>query len=200
MLARIATVSSEANEDPDAALVVRMQAGDEAALLEVVRRHGPRLKALALRFCRNRAAADEVVQDTFFAAWRTVGRWQPGPVPFAGWLTRIAVNRSIDGERRGKLRRFFGLDTVAEVAAEEADAEAMLAGRGELAAVAADIRLLPARQRAAILLAAGGERTNAEIAAALGVSEGAAEQLLVRARRRLREQALLRDENREPTR
>jgi RNA polymerase sigma-70 factor (ECF subfamily) len=45
---------------------------------------------------------------------------------------------------------------------------------------------LPARQRAAILLAANGERSNAEISAALGLSVGAVEQLLVRARRTLR--------------
>ena len=49
-----------------------------------------------------------------------------------------------------------------------------------------DIRTLPARQRAAILLASDGEKSNIEIADALGVSLGAAEQLLVRARRTLR--------------
>jgi RNA polymerase sigma-70 factor (ECF subfamily) len=45
---------------------------------------------------------------------------------------------------------------------------------------------LPQRQRAAILLAAGGEHSNSEIAAMLGLSAGAVEQLLVRARRTLR--------------
>jgi RNA polymerase sigma-70 factor (ECF subfamily) len=45
---------------------------------------------------------------------------------------------------------------------------------------------LPEKQRLALLLAVQAERSNAEIASVLGVSEGAAEQLLVRARRTLR--------------
>jgi RNA polymerase sigma-70 factor (ECF subfamily) len=48
------------------------------------------------------------------------------------------------------------------------------------------IRTLPERQRLALLLAVQGGRSNAEIASILGTSEGAAEQLLVRARRTLR--------------
>jgi RNA polymerase sigma-70 factor (ECF subfamily) len=49
------------------------------------------------------------------------------------------------------------------------------------------IRALPEKQRVALLLAVQGERSNAEIGSILGISEGAAEQLLVRARRTLRE-------------
>ncbi len=48
------------------------------------------------------------------------------------------------------------------------------------------IRDLPEKQRLALLLSVQGERSNAEIGSILGVSEGAAEQLLVRARRTLR--------------
>ena len=79
------------------------------------------------------------------------------------------------------------------MADQSASAETETAMRGELAAVTEDIRNLPARQRAAILLAADGERSNMEIAATLGISEGAAEQLLVRARRTLRTRLAERD-------
>jgi RNA polymerase sigma-70 factor (ECF subfamily) len=58
--------------------------------------------------------------------------------------------------------------------------------RHQLAAVTRYIQELPARQRLAILLSAEGERSNAEIAEAMGLSVGAVEQLLVRARRTLR--------------
>ena len=165
----------------------------EAALAEIVRRHGPRLRVLALRFRGTDQAADDIVQETFWTAWREIGRWLPGGPPFAAWLTRIAVNRAIDSERRGKVRRFFGLDTAETVADGAPFADVALAARTELAAVARDIRDLPPRQRAAILIVASGERTNAEVAATLGVSEGAAEQLLVRARRTLRARLAARD-------
>jgi RNA polymerase sigma-70 factor (ECF subfamily) len=125
--------------------------------------------------------------------WRNAARWQPGEIAFKAYLTRITVNRAIDGERRQRLRRFFGLEAAADAEDPAPSAEGSAIGREELAAVTRDIGVLPARQRAAILLSAGGERTNREIAEALGLSEGAAEQLLVRARRTLRQQLLTRD-------
>ena len=190
-------MSPEANPDPDQALVARMQAGDEAALSEIMRRHGPRLKALALRFASATSSVDDIVQETFWTAWRTASQWQPGGPPYGAYLTRIAVNRAIDVERRSKLRRFFGLEAADGVVDGAVSAEHGLALRGEAAAVAADIGTLPPRQRAAILLSASEELSNADIAVALGVSEGAAEQLLVRARRVLRERMAERNRSKE---
>jgi RNA polymerase sigma-70 factor (ECF subfamily) len=177
--------SSIAN-DPDEALTLRVAAGDNRAFSEIVRRHGGRLRALALRFTGGAAEADDVVQETFLSFWKTAGRWQPGGPPLVAYLTRIALNRAIDGERRRKLRRFFGLEYAVDVADPAKDAEAQLGAKRELGTVTAMLQELPARQRAAILLAANGEQTNAEIGAALGLSVGAVEQLLVRGRRTLR--------------
>lgn len=191
---RLLDAVSAEEDDPDAPLVVRMAAGDERALGELIRRHGPRLRALALRFSGNAGGADDIVQETFWAAWRSASRWTPGEIAFKAYLTRIAVNRAIDGERRLRLRRFFGLDVAADAVEPTPSAESSVAARNELAAVVRDIGALPAKQRAAILLSAGGERTNREIADALGLSEGAAEQLLVRARRTLRLRLAERDQ------
>jgi RNA polymerase sigma-70 factor (ECF subfamily) len=170
----------------DEALVAEIAAGDQRAFAEIVRRHGGRLKALALRFSGGAAEADDIVQETFWSLWRNAGRWQPGGPPFAAYLTRMTINRAIDGERKKKTRRFFGLDAVEDAADPDPAADDRLAASAALKAVARDIHGLPARQRAAILLAADGERTNAEIAEAMRLSVGAVEQLLVRARRTLR--------------
>ncbi len=178
--------SSSIADDPDEALALRVAGGDNRAFGEIVRRHGGRLRALALRFTGGASEADDVVQETFLSFWKTAGRWQPGGPPLVAYLTRIAINRAIDGERRRKLRRFFGLEYAVDVADPAKDAEAQLGARRDLDAVAAMLKDLPARQRAAILLAAEGERSNAEIAEALGLSVGAVEQLLVRGRRTLR--------------
>jgi RNA polymerase sigma-70 factor (ECF subfamily) len=178
--------SPEVNEEPDEALALRTAAGDQRAFAEIVRRHGGRLRALAARFADGAPDADDVVQETFLSFWRNAGRWQPGGPALGAYLTRIAINRAIDGDRRRRIRRFFGLEDAAAVADPAMPPDAHFEGRRELAAVARDIAALPARQRAAILLAAGGEQTNGEIAAALGLSTGAVEQLLVRARRTLR--------------
>ncbi len=170
----------------DEALVAEIAAGDQRAFAEIVRRHGGRLKALALRFSGGAGEADDIVQETFWSLWRNAGRWRPGGPPFAAYLTRMAINRAIDGERKKKTRRFFGLEAAEDTADPEPAADDKLAASTALAAVARDIGGLPARQRAAILLAADGEKSNAEIAEAMGLSVGAVEQLLVRARRTLR--------------
>lgn len=180
-------------EADDETLAVLTAAGDERAFGEIVRRHGGRLKALATRFTGGTGEADDIVQEAFVSFWRTAGRWKPGGPPLSAYLTRIAINRAIDGDRRRRVRRFFGLEEAAEVADTTVAADDDLANRRALAAVSADIATLPARQRAAILLAAEGERSNGDIAAIMGLSEGAVEQLLVRARRTLRSRLAERD-------
>lgn len=178
--------SSNIAQETDEALTRRVAGGDNRAFSEIVRRHAGRLRALALRFSGGAAEADDIVQETFVRFWRTAARWQPGGPPLGAYLTRIAINRGIDGERRGKLRRFFGLEQAAEIADPGSGAETRLSDKGELALVTAMLKDLPPRQRAAILLAATGEQSNAEIAVALDLTVGAVEQLLVRGRRTLR--------------
>ena len=187
-------VEALAGEATDEVLIQRIGAGDQRAFAEIVRRHGGRLKALALRFAGGAAEADDIVQETFWSVWRNAARWQPGGPPFAAYLTRMAMNRAIDADRRRRLRRFFGLEEAGETADPEPAADTRLAASKELTDVTRDIRSLPVRQRAAILLAAEGARTNAEIAEAMGLSVGAVEQLLVRARRTLRNHLAARDE------
>ncbi|MEO8668516.1 MAG: sigma-70 family RNA polymerase sigma factor, partial [Bauldia sp.] len=168
-------------------------AGDDRALAEVARRHGPRLRGLALRFSGGMADADDIVQETFWTLWRRAGRWRPDGPPLGAWLARIAINRAIDGDRRRRVRRFFGLESAEDIGDPAVSAELSITARQELAAVRQDILALPPRQRAAILLAATGEHSNGEIAEALGLSLGAAEQLLVWARKTLRANLAARD-------
>ena len=178
----------------DEALVGQVAAGDQRAFAEIVRRHGGRLKALALRFSGGASEADDIVQETFWSLWRNAGRWRPGGPPFAAYLTRMAINRAIDGERKRRTRRFFGLEAAEDTADPDPPADDRMAASMALAAVTGDIRDLPARQRAAILLAADGERSNGDIADAMGLSVGAVEQLLVRARRTLRTRLAARED------
>lgn len=178
--------ASDIRPQPDDALALGVAAGDERALAEIVRRHAGRLKALARAFTGGAADADDIVQETFWKFWRTADRWQPGGPPLGAYLTRMTMNRAIDADRRRRLRRLFGIDAAMEVADPAPTADASLESAAELTAVRRDLAGLPARQRTAILLAADGERTNAEIGRTMGMSVGAVEQLLVRGRRTLR--------------
>jgi RNA polymerase sigma-70 factor, ECF subfamily len=141
-------------EADDETLVALIAAGDQRAFAAIVRRYGGRLRAVALRFTGGVGEADDIVQDTFVRFWRTAKRWQPGGPPLGAYLTRIAVNRAIDGDRKRRVRRFFGLEDADEIADPDPPTDDRMAGRSDLGAVVADVKQLPARQRAAILLAA----------------------------------------------
>jgi RNA polymerase sigma-70 factor (ECF subfamily) len=186
-------------DDSDARLVARIAARDERAFALVVRRHAGRLKALALGFTGAPGEADDIVQETFWSFWRNAARWRPDGPPLGAYLARIAMNRAIDAGRRRKIRAFFGIEDAAEVADTETRADERLIAGSELAAVTRDLRDLPDRQREAILHAADGSISNADIAKTMGLSVGAVEQLLVRARRTLRLRLAARDDDQRET-
>ena len=77
----------------DAALVQRFHAGDQTAFVEIMERHRVKIFAAALSLLRNRADAEEITQDTFIRAHRSLARFR-GDSSLATWLHRIAVNLS----------------------------------------------------------------------------------------------------------
>ena len=170
----------------DADLLSRIAGGDRRAFAALMRRHGDKVRGLALGFGGRAGEADDIVQDVFLMLWRRPNAWQPGQAAFTTWLYRVVANRCLDRARRRRLWRWLPFADVPEPADDAPTALAALSGRDRLAAVARALRSVPERQRLALLLASQGGRSNAEIAAILGISQGAAEQLLVRARRTLR--------------
>jgi RNA polymerase sigma-70 factor, ECF subfamily len=73
-----------------------MAAGDERALEALYNTHGARIYNYALRLLNGAEAdAEEVVQDTFWAAWRSAGRWR-GEARVTTWLLRIAHHRAVE--------------------------------------------------------------------------------------------------------
>lgn len=87
--------SSPAGEPADeAALLTALRAKDARAYGDLIRTHGPRVRATALRLLRNDADANDVVQETFLAAFRSVDRFE-GKAQIGTWLHRIAVNAAL---------------------------------------------------------------------------------------------------------
>lgn len=171
----------------DEDLLARIAQADRSAFTMLMRRHGRQVRGLALAFSGRAADADDVTQDVFIMLWRRQQAWRPGKAAFSTWLYRVVANRCLDLARRQRVRGWLSFSEVADPNDEAPSALDMLAGRSRLKEVRRMIGTLPEKQRLALLLAVQGEKSNAEIASILSVSEGAAEQLLVRARRRLRE-------------
>ena len=91
------------------------------------------------------AAADDVTQDAFVAAYRTRDRFR-GDAPAEAWLVRIVVNRAISYTRR---RRVAWTDPLDEEARSRDDLPERVAGR---LSILSALGRLPADQRAAIVL------------------------------------------------
>ncbi|WP_428926250.1 RNA polymerase sigma factor [Marinibacterium sp. SX1] len=167
-------------------LMAALVNGDRRALAALIAVYGPGIRRYAAQALTVGADAEDVAQEVFLRAWRKAASYDPDKGAVSTWLYRIAVNLCIDRNRRGGFRRLVGLDSLPEPEDDAPGPEADMAARQRLARTRAAIAALPDRQRRAILLRASAELSTAEIAATLGTSEGAVEQLLVRARNTLR--------------
>lgn len=182
-----AAVPGEASRGDDE-LLAHIAAGGQAALSELMARHGRGLRTFATRYLGHAADAEDVVQEVFVTVWKQAARFDPGRGRASTWLYRITANRCIDQRRRRALRNFFGLDDIGEEpATPEVNAETATAARQELAIVRNGLSRLPERQRMALLLRAVGELDIGGIAEVMGTSAGSVEQLLVRGRRTLKD-------------
>jgi RNA polymerase sigma-70 factor (ECF subfamily) len=177
----------------DDALMARVASGDTAAFARLMERHVDGAFRVALRILGRRAAAEDAVQDAFLRLWSKAGSWRPGGAKVSTWLWRVTVNLCLDERRRGSP---VPLEAAPEPADPAPAADTALAAAEQDRALAAAVVTLPERQRAAIGLVYGSGASNGEAAAALGISVGALEQLLVRAKRALRER--LKDEEHGP--
>ncbi|HEX9788245.1 MAG TPA: sigma-70 family RNA polymerase sigma factor [Candidatus Binatia bacterium] len=88
-------------EPSDWDLVQKCQAGEMSAFQGLVSRYHQKVYMVILGMLRNREDALEVSQETFFRAFRKIGGFQGGS-SFYTWIYRIAVNLSIDTQRRQK--------------------------------------------------------------------------------------------------
>lgn len=172
-------------EPSDDALIRAVAAGDERAFRQLVARHGPKLRAIAGQFLSD-GDADDAVQDALIRLWQHAGRFDPSRAAVSTWLYRIIVNRCIDIRRQRFRWPWSPIEAADDLPSDDIDADRIVAGTETLRSVAAIIASLPPRQRMALMLASVGERTAEDIAALLGISRAAAEQLIARARRSIR--------------
>src|SRR5262245_619567 len=75
-------------------LLVRLRAGDELAFEALVRAHGGRLLAVARRFVRDEADAQDIVQSAYLSAFRALPQFAGG-CQLSTWLHRIVVNTAL---------------------------------------------------------------------------------------------------------
>jgi RNA polymerase sigma factor (sigma-70 family) len=95
----------------DETLVATAQMGDERAFETLVKRHRPRIFAIALRYTRVREDAEDVVQQTLQKTFVYLNNFE-GKSSFSTWLTRIAINEALMCLRRARALREVSIDDL----------------------------------------------------------------------------------------
>ena len=83
-------------------LLSRAGLGDRAAFATLSELTSPHLFAVVLRICRDRAQAEDILQEVYVNVWRSAGGFDAAQSQPLTWLTSIARNRAIDGLRRAQ--------------------------------------------------------------------------------------------------
>jgi RNA polymerase sigma-70 factor, ECF subfamily len=160
----------------EASLIRGAQAGSEADLGELFRRHWRRAYRTAFLIVHDHAAAEDIAQESFVAAIRSLDRFDRRR-PLGPWLARIVANRAIDWTRSRTARR--------EVDREPPD----LAGPGDEPGPGLDyssdileaLAGLSPEHRAVVVMRYVLEYTPGEIARALDLPRGTVNSRLRRA-------------------
>ncbi|WP_296002599.1 RNA polymerase sigma factor [Rugamonas sp.] len=142
----------------------------------------PRLRRYARALLGDRAAADDLVQDTMERGWDKLASWRRGS-DMRAWLFGIMHNLHVDRLRRPALATVALDDERAPPSAEPSTPHR---DGLELRDMATALQLLPAEQREVLLLVALEELSYDEVAAALNIPRGTVMSRLSRARERLR--------------
>src|SRR5512132_416077 len=154
--------------------------GHDRAFEEIVERYRRPLQRY-LRRLLSEALAEDVLQATFVRAWQAL-RAGTEVRDLRPWLYRIAHNQALNALRAAG----SALPETPGVLAVSTEVEIEVERREELRLTLDGIGALPDRQRAALLAVAVADRSHADVAAELGLSDGALRQLLLRARSALR--------------
>jgi len=170
----------------DEAVVALVARSEEEALAELYDRFGRVAFGLAFRIVRDRALAEDAVQDGFLTAWRTAARFMPERARASTWLLTLVHRRAVDLVRREDRRRAEPLDERFDPPGDgSAEEDAWL--RFERERVQAALRRLPDQQREALELAYYGGFTQTELAERLGQPVGTIKSRMFAGLARLRE-------------
>ncbi len=174
-------------EQPDR-LLERVAHGERDALLALHDRLGPAMLAVALRVTRDRAVAEEVVQDALLAVWREASGFDRSRGSAASWLLTLVRNRAIDA-LRARRRRTSLEDRSADEPPEATPTPEQHSSEAErAAAVRAALSRLRPELRAALELAYYSGRSHSEIAADLNVPLGTIKTRIATAVKSLRDE------------
>ncbi|HVZ82794.1 MAG TPA: sigma-70 family RNA polymerase sigma factor [Terracidiphilus sp.] len=185
-----------ADDSSDAAIMLRVAAGDESGFNFLVEKHYRAVIHFLFRMVRNQAVAEELAQEVFLRVYRSRESYR-AEAKFTTWLFRIATNLAVNHARDTRHERnaqTVYLDapdpetgTTPDVADDDPNVEQNLLRDERMAAIRQHVMALPERQRMAVLMHKYQGMDYRQIGDVLKLSESATKSLLFRAYQTLRE-------------
>ncbi len=159
--------------EADARLMAALLRREPAAADALYARYASRIYGLGLVLLKDRADAEDLVQDTFLKVWRTGSAFDPRRGSLDVWILLIARSLAIDLLRRRTVetRRLSSLSSVPDVTVEPGP-EWHAEQRDLIEHVLKAIHRLPPQQRSAVALAYLGERSSTQVAKSQGIPAG----------------------------
>jgi RNA polymerase sigma-70 factor, ECF subfamily len=176
-------MTDQAEQIYERLLVVRAQAGDEAAVAELVERFSPRLRYFLRKLLSSADGAEDALQDVWLDVVRGLARLED-PQALVAWLYRIARDRAYARLRKSRRLELpldeAGLEEPTVESEEEFSAE-------DAARIHAALDELPAQQREVLVLRFLEDMSYEEIARVVDCSVGTVRSRIHYAKRALRE-------------
>lgn len=169
-------------------LIDRLRRGERAALEEMIRVHQPMVIRLVSRLSGWSNETDDLVQETFVSAMKSIGRFEGGS-RLGTWLTRIAINVVRHHHRTRLLRaRYWKKWMLGAVETIEQDASQSVEQQERMRQVSQAVQRLPGTYREVIVLHYLEEMSVEEMTTVLSLSRSAIEVRLHRARKMLKDE------------
>jgi RNA polymerase sigma-70 factor, ECF subfamily len=194
--ARAAEAAQGPDSGSDAAIMLRVAAGDEAGFNFLVQKHHRAMVHFLYRMVHNQAVAEEMAQEVFLRVYRSREGYR-AEAKFTTWLYRIATNLAVNHARDTRHERAaqtIYLDapdpetgTTPDVADDEPTVEQQILRDERMAAIRTHVMALPERQRMAVLMHKYQGMDYKQIGEVLKLSESATKSLLFRAYQTLRD-------------
>lgn len=177
-------------QEDDIAIIQMVLQGRQAAYATLVTRYQAYVFTIAMRHVNNRELAEELAQDVFVKAYRSLASFK-GTSKFTTWLYTIAHNTCLSHLRKKEDATFFPGDEKMHGWAEDTGGGEHPAGRLEQKAqqqlLSGAIQHLPPADAEIITLFYQGEQSVEEISGTVGITTGNVKVRLLRARQKLKE-------------
>lgn len=177
---------SPGSEPPLDELLAAIARGDRQAFAALYRLTQDRLYAITLALLRQQDAAEDVLQETYLAIWRTAGQYQPARARALVWMMALARHRAIEVRRRRRALE-TGAEPLAEDALQVPDPQPSPLADPLAHAIQDCMRRLSADQHRAIGLAFFHGLSHEELAARLRTPLGTVKSWVRRGLRQLKE-------------